>query len=352
MKILRCLLVLHALATLTACATPTPPVAGLSIMTFNVQNLFDTDDDPGKDDKAYLPIEAKQSSSHREACDAIDVQSWRAECRELDWDEELLARKLFVIAEAIRQVKGGPDIIAFQEVEHRALLERLRAEHLADLGYRPPVLIEGSDLRGIDVGFLSKLPLAAEPALHPLRFPGHAEREADTRGVLEATFELPDSSLLTGFAVHFPAPFHPIEMREQAYAQLNALRDALPEDRPAFAAGDFNTPAREVRETGILDRLVRPDWTVVHEKACVGDCRGTYYYAREDDWSFLDMILFAPARGKNATNLMCAESAQVANRLALQRTAAGTPAAFDPTGNSGVSDHWPLVIELVLKQKQ
>ena len=33
-----------------------------SIMNFNAQNLFDTLDDVDKDDKAYLPIEQKQSS--------------------------------------------------------------------------------------------------------------------------------------------------------------------------------------------------------------------------------------------------------------------------------------------------
>ena len=30
-----------------------------SAMTFNTQNLFDTLDDPKKNDKAYLPIELK-----------------------------------------------------------------------------------------------------------------------------------------------------------------------------------------------------------------------------------------------------------------------------------------------------
>ena len=30
-----------------------------SVMTLNAQNLFDTSDDPKKDDKAYLPIEKK-----------------------------------------------------------------------------------------------------------------------------------------------------------------------------------------------------------------------------------------------------------------------------------------------------
>ena len=37
-------------------------------------------------------------------------------------------------------------------------------------------------------------------------------------------FELPDGSVLTGFSVHFPAPFHPTEMREVAYRRLNELR--------------------------------------------------------------------------------------------------------------------------------
>ena len=34
-----------------------------SVMTLNAQNLFDTIDDPKKNDKAYLPIELKQSKN-------------------------------------------------------------------------------------------------------------------------------------------------------------------------------------------------------------------------------------------------------------------------------------------------
>ena len=36
-----------------------------SVMTLNAQNLFDTSDDPIKDDKAYLPIEKKQNNKHK-----------------------------------------------------------------------------------------------------------------------------------------------------------------------------------------------------------------------------------------------------------------------------------------------
>lgn len=44
-------------------------------MTFNVQNLFDNVDDPDKDDKAYLPIAAKQNQDRIAACNEIEVNS-------------------------------------------------------------------------------------------------------------------------------------------------------------------------------------------------------------------------------------------------------------------------------------
>ena len=40
-------------------------------MTLNAQNLFDTIDDPKKNDKAYLPIELKQSKKHINSCNTI-----------------------------------------------------------------------------------------------------------------------------------------------------------------------------------------------------------------------------------------------------------------------------------------
>jgi hypothetical protein len=53
---------------------PQPPAVtkgDVTVMSFNVQNLFDNVDDPGKDDKAYLPLAAKQNESHIAACNEI-----------------------------------------------------------------------------------------------------------------------------------------------------------------------------------------------------------------------------------------------------------------------------------------
>ena len=322
-------------------------VPNVTIMTFNVQNLFDNIDDAGKDDKAYLPIEAKQDDAHIAECNEIPVDSWRRECLELDWSDAAIDYKLQVLGETIRQVGNGlgPDIIAFQEVENAMILDRLRTEYLADSAYLPAILFEGQDQRGIDVAFLSRLPLASPAKLHPLRFPDHPEREKDTRGVLEATFELPDGALLTGFSVHFPAPFHPTEMRIAAYEHLNILRAALPNDHYVFAAGDFNTTSGEDARKNMLERLVNPHWSPAHQIGC-SECKGTHYYSRDDVWSFLDMILWSPRNDGAALWTVDPTSVRIANQFPAQVTDVGTPARFRLAERTGVSDHWPIVMSI------
>ena len=353
-KSLPALLVTFFLAA--GCTSPTPAPGraddsqAVTIMTFNVENLFDTSDDPGKDDRTYLPLEAKQTAEHQAACARVEVPAWRDQCLNWDWNEDILDRKMSVVAAAILQVDDGrgPDILALQEVENVAVLERLRTQYLGGAGYRRSILIEGDDNRGIDVAFLTRLETSGKPKLHRIPFDSaEPERVADTRGILETTFVLPDGTLLTGYAVHFPAPFHPTPMRVAAYEFLAKLRASLPADRPAFAAGDFNTTSEEDRKQAMLDRLARPHWTVVHEKNCrdrEGSCRGTSYYARDNTWSFLDMILWAPAqgRGARATWRLRERSVRIANETDEQVREDGTPSRFVLPSGRGVSDHWPL----------
>ncbi|MEM9323880.1 MAG: endonuclease/exonuclease/phosphatase family protein, partial [Pseudomonadota bacterium] len=299
MRLHRIAAALGAIA-LSACSAnapaPADAVPAVTIMTFNVENLFDNTDDPGKDDHAYLPVGMKQTAAHKALCEPIEVPRWRSECLELDWSDAALEFKLQQVAASILQVNDGrgPDIIALQEVENINILKRLTRDYLGAAGYREIVLLEGRDIRGIDVAFLSRLPIRGVPVLHPFNMDAFPDQADDTRGVLEATFELPDGGLLTGFAVHFPAPFHPIEMRELAYDHLNGLRASVPDANVVFAAGDFNTPNREMTDTTIMDDRVRPYWRVAHEVDCDG-CIGTNYWRTGKSWSFLDMVLFSPA---------------------------------------------------------
>ncbi len=338
----------------TGCASgpqsATLPPETVTIMSFNVQNLFDTVHDAGKDDFTYLPAAAKDTDAHRARCAVIEVEKWRRQCLDWDWNEAIVDKKMQALAGTVLSVGNGrgPDILVLQEVENLAILERWRETSLAAAGYRPAVLVEGNDARGIDVAFLSRLPLVGAPELHALGFDYVDEdRVRDTRGILEATFALPGGVPLTGFAVHFPAPYHPTTMREQAYAALRELQSALPPDRLAFAAGDFNTTSREDRDASMLDRWARSTWYPAHDDGC-GDCRGTYYYAPADDWSFLDMILLSPSMRPDGGAAWRLErgSVTVPTGYAPHVTAAGTPNAFELPDGDGVSDHWPIALRL------
>ncbi len=320
-------------------AMPLPALADtITIMTFNVENLFDNTHDQGKNDETYLPLTHKTTSRHIEKCRKVRVKTWRDQCLFWDWNDAVVAQKLKVLGLSIKQVNAGagPDIIAFQEVENLGILERLRAEHLDGLGYHAPVLLEGNDIRGIDVAFLSKLPMR-DARLHNINFSrDHKQRVGDTRPILEVTFDLPGGESLIGFAVHFPAPFHPTSMRESAYAALNQLLAELPRDQSVFAAGDFNTTREENAAKRMLARWVRPLWEVAHDLC--EDCPGTSYYPPKDDWSFLDTILWRAGGNWRMTGSF------LANGTSEQMTSTGTPKRFRLPGATGVSDHWPLVM--------
>ncbi len=92
-----------------------------SVATFNLENLFDTVDDPDRDD----PV--------------------------LSADEYEL--KLDKLAEAIHDELGEPTLIGVQEAENLAVLADLAARPEIEAEYSA-VLVDGPDSRGIDVGLL------------------------------------------------------------------------------------------------------------------------------------------------------------------------------------------------------
>jgi len=103
----------------------------LTVAFWNVENLFDTVDDPAKDDAEFLP-------------DAANA-----------WTNERLDTKLKNLAKVINSMNNGkgPDVMGFAEVEHQALLDELIAKYLNNKEYGV-VYAESPDARGIDVGLI------------------------------------------------------------------------------------------------------------------------------------------------------------------------------------------------------
>lgn len=318
----------------------------LTFMAFNVENLFDTKHDKGKNDLTYLPLANKKSESHKKNCAPLKNKRWKDQCLNWDWSDKVVDFKLNALSKTIQQIKNGkgPDILVLEEVENINILKQLNER---GLHYPTVVLIEGADQRGIDVAVMTRLKLFKPAKLHPIPFTGFAkERVQDTRGILQVDLKLPDGEVLSVFGIHFPAPFHPKKMREQAFRHLNRLVEELPAGRLALAGGDFNVPRREDEKGNFVMNMTKDHWFVGHKVACK-DCPGTTYYPPMDSWSFLDMILWSKSfEEKSSQWKVLKQSFRIANNYQPQRSETGAPNRFEIDGPLGVSDHWPLAVDI------
>ncbi len=320
----------------------------VGVMTFNVENLFDTVHDVGKEDYAFLPLKAKQTEEHRMFCRTIEKDSWREQCLTLDWSEEALEGKMQELAKTILQVNDGkgPDVLVLQEVENLEVLETLRKKHLAPADYRPGILIEGKDVRGIDIAILSRLPLVKGPDLIEIPFRDMPQSElSDTRGILKCTFRLPNGEELVVFGVHFPAPHHETRYRVEAFRFLNQLAQEIDSKANVVAAGDFNVPIEEDAQHQVLEKHVSSVWALPHQVSSI-EAKGTTYYPPKQSWSFLDMILFLNHAPRKSRWNLDSKSVKVVNDYPNQKRENGTPKSYDPETKIGVSDHWPVYLEL------
>jgi endonuclease/exonuclease/phosphatase family metal-dependent hydrolase len=335
----------------------------VTFMTYNVENMFDAEHDEGKDDYTYLPLALKKGALKeqvKKSCKAQQNPTWRKECLELDWNEEVVTAKQRQIASVIKSIDGGsgvgPDIVLLEEVENLNVVQSLVDNELSDANYNV-TLIEAGDPRGIDQAILSRYPLSEEfpPQLHAMKNylnDFHAD-QISGRGILEATVVLPDNSLLTVLALHFPAPSHPAAKRENALMNLNAVRESIPANHLIVAGGDTNITREEVEQYDFLTKYMRPLW-VLAEDYC-SECVGTHFYAPKKDWSFLDR-LFISHGAKGAKKVSEAWSldpsgVRVMNIAEGQVNAEGEPIRFNPEalknqGAWGMSDHLPLTMSI------
>ncbi|MFJ4346575.1 endonuclease/exonuclease/phosphatase family protein [Pseudomonas sp. NPDC089401] len=330
------------------------PEQRVSLMTYNVENLFDTTHDQGKDDVAYLPLSVKQAHpEYLASCARITVKPWRDECEHNDWSDARLQEKLTRLAAVISQTDGGrgPDILMLDEVENRTVLERLD-QHLTTSGYQTQVLLEGWDERGIDTAVLSRLPQWGEPILHRVPYRNEqgdsSDKTGKTRGILEVRLMLPGGQKASVFAVHLPSGGAPGYLRRQALEYLAELKRQLPADVLPIVGGDFNINAGEEATHHSIASTLASDWDVSHLIGC-DDCNGSYYYHRERQWSFFDMLLFPKAMNGDGFNGWKVDRASIHMPRAsvYQVNRWGAPARFDGGQHpEGVSDHWPMYAQI------
>ena len=307
----------------------------ISVMSINAQNLFDTKDDPGKDDKAFLPIEMKQSKEHKNSCNSITVNRWRMECFFQDWDEETKNAKLNNLLEVIISYdSNGADVIGLQEIENMNILEQL-FNLLEPYGYKDFHLLESNDKRGVDTAFISKHKIT-NPKLHYVNFSPDFET-IDTRPIFEVDINI-NGKVMKFYNVHFPSNWHPVQMRIESFQKLKELISSHSE--PSVALGDFNVNSKDDKKFSVYQSQ-EDFWKVAHREDC-SSCLGTYYYGRGKSWDFLDTIMVSRDRGVEFVK----GSIDVYKIKFNTYKDTGKPNWFNSDSKQGVSDHFPFVAEI------
>jgi endonuclease/exonuclease/phosphatase family metal-dependent hydrolase len=152
--------------------------AELLVMSYNVENLYDTIDDPHVDDAEFLPGSAKQ------------------------WGRVRYAHKLDTIARVIAEA-GEVGLVGLIEVENRKVVEDLAATNSLKGRSLKVVHHDSPDQRGIDVALMydpDKLKLLSH---RPIRVP-MPEGERPTRDILYAAFKNGKDTLHV-FQNHWPS---------------------------------------------------------------------------------------------------------------------------------------------------
>lgn len=302
------------------------PLDGRSIVCYNVENLFDTEDDPATDDDDFLPHGA------------------------LAWDEERYRTKLEQLAEAIRWGSDGDAaIIGLVEVENRKVVQDLAGTGaLKNVGYIV-VHHDSPDERGIDVALLVH-PKYAEVLVHePLSVPLQGDR---TRDVLHAELGLAGNDRLHVLVNHWPSRRDGEKSVPKRMAAAQVVRGhvdgVLGNDPKAqiLIMGDFNdAPTDASIQQGLGAACDAKAPADLFDLMCMGQPAGHGSYNYQGEWSYLDQMIVSRAflpKVKEA-------KAYWDDRLLFRHPRYGkspdrTYAGRDYKG--GYSDHLPIILRL------
>ena len=195
------------------------------VMSYNVENFFDTQDNPEKLDDDFLPSGIRA------------------------WTPGRYYRKLQRTAQTILAVGewNPPALVGLCEVENDSVLRDLtKYSALRELDYRY-VMTHSSDVRGIDVALLYQRGLFKPIARQDIVIPMPTKRSRPTRDILYVSGLLLNGDTLDVFVCHFPSRSAGAK-RTESY-RMNAARrlkvsvDSVMNSRQypqIIIMGDFN----------------------------------------------------------------------------------------------------------------
>ena len=164
----------------------------MTIIFFNAENLFDTEDDPRKDDDAFTP-----DGDYR----------WT---RSRYWDKLDAVSKVIVAADE----DAAPALVGLSEVENETVLTDLTARSaLKEAGYKF-VMTDSPDNRGIDVALLYRRNYFKLISHESLRVNLRPYGGGATRDILHVTGVIETFDTLDAYVCHWPSRYNGTEQTE------------------------------------------------------------------------------------------------------------------------------------------
>ncbi|MEA2076819.1 MAG: hypothetical protein U9O95_02235 [Candidatus Marinimicrobia bacterium] len=295
----------------------------LDLMFWNVENLFDISDDPGKKDGDFLP-------------GGIKRYTYRSYCLKIEH-----------LADVINSSK--PHLLVMVEVENRNTLEALRKKLLHTDKWQ--ILIdEGPDIRGIDPALLYRN--------DKFVYCGHytypvfiQERGYHSRPILRVDLALINGGdTLSIFVNHWPSRRGGKNASDKfrnfaANMLIKAVEYTLSE-HPAYRiimTGDFNDDQHDE----CLEILSKHPGIDYLDKKLPRNVYGTYYY--NGDWIHFDHYLIANFENSG----LIIKDVRVFAPFWIRDKETNGPYRFYKGAETlgGYSDHYPILLKLTFNRK-
>jgi endonuclease/exonuclease/phosphatase family metal-dependent hydrolase len=256
---------------------PTIALDGSSIVFYNVENLFDTEDDPRINDEDFLPG-SRQQWTHERYQMKLEQLS-----RALSWTDEEL-----------------PALIGLSEVENEAVVQDLATTgRLKEVGYGV-VHFDSPEERGIDVALLLDPRRAA--VIHSEKLPIDLGGDR-TRDLLYAHLNMAGDTDLHVFVGHWPSSREgQVESEPKRMAVASVLRARADEllrfdpNAHVVIMGDLNDgPTDRSIQEGLRATCTTSATADLFALMCLEDLRAHGSYQYQGEWEYLDQFIVSRA---------------------------------------------------------
>lgn len=317
-----------------------------SLGFYNLENLFDTIHDAGKNDYEYLPRGV------------------------MKWGSTKYANKIKNMATVLRDMSAGIQpmglaAVGVSEIENRRVLNDLVShEVLADRAWNF-IHLEGPDTRGIDCALLynPKLFKPETSCLVPYT-KANSNKATRTRGFLVVSGSMAGERIHI-IVTHWPSRYSKSPARERAGVLVRSVKDSLLSAEPdskVVIMGDMNDNPdnksmktclgafREQNQVKQPSDLYNPWWNILRNKGM-----GTIKYRGK--WNLFDQIIVnGNLLGNDNTTLKFYKSEIFSRSYMLQQKGKykDLPKRTHADGVwlNGYSDHFPVIIYLIKEHER